>query len=318
MIDPKHPPSPTDRPEDHADYLELMALKRRGAAVSIYEYIKDLNVASADEVIGDSDPDSAGQAFDQSEPIAEAAFAELDDRRDACDATARHYPFDVSNDSLKRRPDGERSVYTFLALLSWYGTSMQQTELNGVQLFEDVCASAAAAYLGGPSPHVKSYVFGFPRRIAPKGFKDALDDLCKQLGEGEGHRKGRPKLPHEKDAKLDLVAWKDFHDRRQGKLITFGQCATGGDWVQKITELPATFDWCTTWMADRPGVWPLRSFFVPHRVDRTNWFDACVKGGLLLDRCRIASLSSGVDRNLQDKLAAWSSHVVTVINGVRT
>ena len=66
-------------------------------------------------------------------------------------------------------------------------------------------------------------------------------------------------------------------------------------------------------MADRPGVWPVRCFFVPHRIDRTNWFDTCVKGGILLDRCRIASLAAELDANLEAELANWSSHVLGVI-----
>ena len=315
MIDPKNPPSATDPPEDHADYLELIAFNRPAGNVSFHEYIKDLEIAGADEAIADSDPVGPDETFDQSEPLAEAAFAELDDRRRACGDDATRYPFHISGNSLSLGADADKSIYTFLALLSWYGKDAGPKGSGGEKLFEEVCARAAAAYLGGPSEQVKWYVFGFPRRLPPKGFRNALDSLCEQLGEGQGHRKGRPKLPHEKDGKLDVVAWREFHDRRQGKLITFGQCATGADWVGKMTELPQTVDWCTTWMADRPGVWPVRSFFIPHRVDQVNWFDACVKGGILLDRCRIASLASAIDSELETEITAWSAHVLAVIRG---
>lgn len=317
MMDPNNPPSPNDRAEDHADYLEFTALARESGSVSIHEYIKDLEVANADEAIADSEPERDEVQFDQCEPLAEAAFDELDDRRRACGDIAERYPFEITSHSLKVRMNAEKSVYTFLALLSWFGKDAGPRGVNGEKLFEDVSARVAAAYLGGPSAQVGFYVFGFPRRVAPKGFKNALDSLCKELGEGDGHRKGRLKLPHEKDAKLDVVAWRDFHDRRQGKLITFGQCATGADWQEKLTELPQSIDWCTTWMADRPGVFPVRSFFVPHRIDDVNWFDTCVKGGILWDRCRIAGMASGFDANLNADLAVWSKHVLSTIRRQR-
>src|SRR5690606_9993303 len=163
------------------------------------------------------------------------------------------------------------------ALLSWFGKDYGPRELDGEKLFEEDCGCAAATYLGWPSQNIKRFVFGFPRRAQPRGCKDALDALCRALGGGIGHRRGRATLPNQKDGKLDVVAWKDFDDRRGGKLITFGQCATGRDWPDKVTELPRSDDWCTLWMADRPGVFPLRCFYVPHRIDPENWFPICVK-----------------------------------------
>lgn len=285
MIDTTALPSPTDPAEYHADFLELMALKSASRSASIHEYIRDLKLASCDETLADSMRDEEFETADESESLAEAAFFEIDDRVRACGSVPTHYPFEAGESMLTLRDGGENSVYTFLALLSWYGKNAGPPGMNGEKLFEEVSARAAAAYLGGPSQNVNWVVFGFPRRVEPKGFKAALDQLCKRLGEGQGHHRARPKLPHEKDGKLDVVAWRDFDDRRQGKLITFGQCATGGDWAAKVSELPQTLDWCTMWMADRPGVFPVRSFFVPHRIDRVNWFDTCVKGGILHDRC---------------------------------
>jgi hypothetical protein len=66
-------------------------------------------------------------------------------------------------------------------------------------------------------------------------------------------------------------------------------------------------------MADTLAVLPVRSFFVPHRVERANWSHTCTFGGILYDRCRIASLASGFDANLQVTWAKWSSHVLKAI-----
>jgi hypothetical protein len=314
MIDTTGLPSPNDPPECHADFLELTALRSMGRGISIHEYIRDLKLGNVDETIADSDDGGQAEEDDQGEPLAEAAFSELDDRMRSCGGLAE-YPFEIESNLLKLRDDAETRLYTFLALLSWFGKSAGPKGTNGEKLFEEVCAKAAVGYLGGPSPRVKSFVFGFPRRVEPKGFKAALDKLCIVLGEGQGHHKARPKLPHEKDAKLDVVAWREFEDQRPGKIITFGQCATGADWIDKVTELPQTVDWCTTWMADRPGVWPVRSFFVPHRIDRKNWFDTCVKGGILHDRCRIANLAKDLGADLAAQIASWSSHVLSGIRG---
>jgi hypothetical protein len=319
MIDPDTVPAAGDPPEYHADFLELSVLKSADRSIFIHAYIRDLRLSSADEAAADAeeetDPESDGRT-DYSEPLAESAFDELDDRVRACGNNADCYPFEITANCVALHENAEKSLYTFLALLSWFGKDKGPPGTNGVKLFEEVCARVAAAYLGWPNPHIDWFVFGFPRQhTTPRGFKDALDALCTKLGEGQGHHTGRLKMPDEKDGKLDIVAWRDFPDRREGKLINFGQCATGRNWMGKVVELPQAVDWCTMWMANRPGVWPIRSFFVPHRVDMTNWFDTCVKGGILYDRCRIASFATVLDPALKAECEAWSQHVLQQIRG---
>lgn len=314
MIDPNNLPAATASVESHADFLELSTLRSSERRVSVSEFMRDLDLENATEAILDSAGDVQGEEIeDQSEALAEAAFAELDERRRNCGQTTSGYPFRVTPNTIELEDDAENSLYTFLALLSWYGRQAGPTKLDGEKLFEEVCAKAAEGYLGGPSDNVSSFVFGFPRRVAPAGFASALDSLCLTMGEGGCHRKGRPKLPDQKDAKLDVVAWREFEDRRQGKLITFGQCATGADWETKRSELPPVEDWCTNWMDDRPAVWPVRSFFVPHRVRRKDWFYTCSLGGILYDRCRIVSLASGMDPALAAQWQKWSDHVLDEI-----
>jgi len=50
----------------------------------------------------------------------------------------------------------------------------------GEKLFEEVCARAAAAYLGGP-PLAKFRVFGFPRQVEPKGSKQHWTNFAVNL-----------------------------------------------------------------------------------------------------------------------------------------
>lgn len=318
MIKPGTVPDATAPPEHHADFLELSSLRNAQKSVSFQEFVRDLRIGNPAEVLADAsdwdgDDDSVDENSTEAESIAQTAFDELDERKRHFGQISGEYPFEVQNNSINFKPGGDESLYTFLSLLSWYGKNAGPRGIDGEKVFEDVCAKASEVYLGGPSHRVKSFVFGFPRRVQPRGFADALDTLCKQLGEGGGHRKDRAKLPDQKDGKLDLVAWVEFHDVRQGKLICFGQCATGRNWGEKITELPPADRWCGHWMSDTPTVLPMRSFFVPHRIQRDSWSHSCTFGGVLFDRCRIASLASMTDGDLRKEWVDWSAHVLREI-----
>lgn len=315
MIDPDSFPEATAPVEHHADFLELSALRSTHRAVSAQDFVQELQRTSATEAILDnSDEDRA--IDDQSEAITQSAFDEVDERRRHIGEAA--YPFESTSDSISLGDGGEESLYVFLALLSWFGKDAGPKDSDGEKIFEEICALAAENYLGGPKHRVRSYVFGFPRRTKPKGFASCLDSLCSELGEGQGHRKGRAGLPKQKDGKLDVVAWIEFQDFREGKLITFGQCATGRQWEKKVTELPDPGQWCSHWMSDNPCVLPFRSFFVPHRVLRDDWSGKCRFGGILYDRCRIASLAWEAEVTLRLQWSKWSAHVLKSIRGRTT
>jgi hypothetical protein len=165
-----------------------------------------------------------------------------------------------------------------------------------------------ALHLGGSSNNACTFQFGFPRRVEPAGFRDALDALCAALGEGGGS-KDAPRRRDQQDAKLDLVGWLPFGDRRSGKVVAFAQCATGDDWREKLTELqPHAFCW--HWMIEPPALEPLRLFFCPHRVDMDHWPEAILKGGVLFDRCRVTSLAARLPNALRARCNEWSRYVV--------
>ncbi len=243
----------------------------------------------------------------QYEAAADGAFLEVSDRVAACGGEET-YPFEASDNYLAVREQTERSVYVFLLLLSAFGHDAGPTPGDGAKLFEELAAQAAQTYLGGQMGLARSKVFGFPRRLLPKDFGSALDDLCRTLGEGLGHRE-RPTSNDQKDAKLDVVAWREFPDSRRGKLIAFGQCATGANWAEKLTELQPP-EWCRFWMRETPATLPVRFFFVPHRIAEKDWFQTCVHGGVLFERCRIAHLVRELPSELTGRLTAWSGFVL--------
>lgn len=303
----KDPPASAS-PQRHADWLELLSLSSADRNSSIQDIQRVFSRSGTTDAVdfdgsGDDD-DSDDRGSERSQQIAEDAFAEVEARQMACQ-TLGGYPFDVSPQSLEATPKADDAVYTFLLLLSHYGKDAGLPGINAEQLFDELCGFAAEAYLGGSD--ARSYQFGFPRRLKPAGFKDALDELCSEIGEGGGS-KARPRRHTQKDARLDLAAWRPFADVRTGKLVAFGQCATGIHWKRKLTDLqPQAF--CTLWMHSVPLVIPLKTFFVPHSVDRDYWDEATAYGGIVFDRIRIAALTNA-DAGLRTSMKKWSKDVL--------
>lgn len=296
----------TAYPEHLADWIELTALASKDGRASIQDLrsaIRRSGTTDALEEFVDAATYNTDPRSERSETIAEDAFGDVELRARACGDA---YPFTVESRHIEVRNGGLDSIYAFLLLLSRYGKDAGPKGTSGAQLFEDVCSAAAAAYFGGDDASAHSRVFGFPRRILPKGFENALDTLCREMGEGGGCSSS-PRSRDQKDGKLDVVAWTEFPDGQQGKLVAFGQCATGDNWLDKATETqPDHF--CTLWMREAIRPQPIRLFFVPHRIDRTLWREVSVKGGIPFDRCRIAALAGQLDATTVSSCAAWARH----------
>lgn len=241
-----------------------------------------------------------------SQLVAEAAIREIADRVRHCGADA--YPFTVSHGTVQASAAAVDSSYVFLLLLTLFGHNRGPRGLHGEKLFEDMCSHAARAYFGGLNAH--SHVFGFPRRLLPKDFCSALDKLCTELGDGHSSNRKLPKSKEQKDAKLDIVVWRDFADARNGKAVGFGQCATARrDWAVKAREMSPE-DFSKIWMTRAMINDPLRLFFVPWRVEADDWDLACTRGGILMERCRISHLehamTAAADQSPRDRAHALS------------
>lgn len=312
-------PNLGDSPEEKADWVECWTLVSKDRNTSFSELRSVLKIGGSADAYSESNEfeysEAEGSAVDVVsaedtdlyEASAEDTFIEISDRLSACGESA--YPFLVTGEALTIRADTNASVYTFLLLLSKYGPDAGPKKNEGAKLFEDVCAHAVLTFLGGEKNLAEAHVFGFPRRVNHTGFSTALDALCGNLKEGDGC-KNRPTTPEKKDANLDVVGWKSFRDQKKGRLIVFGQCATGNNWQSKRSELIQPGDWCSLWMKDRPAVLPIRAFFVPHHIDSKDWYETCVTGGLLFDRCRIASNTTDLPKAILKKIIAWIRYVV--------
>jgi hypothetical protein len=269
-------PENTNNPLECADWMELAALvspERRCSIATVERNLKRLSAYDAKSAI-------------QQNANVEAACGEIlgEVRRRAL-ASAGAYPFTVENTGILVTGDvKDYSPYVFCLCLSWFGWRQRKgNKTFPRRMFEDLSKYAAQAFVGG-----EALRFGAPRVELPKPFKDALIHLAVATGEGEARNiDGKVDA---KDDTLDLVAWRDFPDRAEGKLILVGQCASGANWESKVGELNASA-FFLHWFSEVP---PSLSggmsvaFFVPHRIAKKRWVHNTRRAGIIFDRCRIA------------------------------
>lgn len=245
------------------------------------------------------------------ETLTLSTFLELEDRRSAA---ADSYPFIIDQGRvLQTQSDPNKYVaYIFCLLLSHFGWKNQKNiAVNPWLLFEDLSCIAAKHYVQG-----EVYQFGTSRREnGLASFHDAINELCVRLGEGAGIR--TVKTLNKKDDHVDLVAWKGFADRRESKLILFGQCASGAKWEDKVSELQPNAFW-NHWMQESETSQLCRSFFVPHCIayqDGEKWRYLARYGGILFDRCRIAYWSkTDTSAIIEDgRYSQWCNEILPVL-----
>ncbi|MGH9429871.1 MAG: hypothetical protein ACRD2L_26605, partial [Terriglobia bacterium] len=170
--------------------------------------------------------------------------------------------------------------------------------------FEDLSCVAAQNFVGGEVVR-----FASPRSFLPGQFSKAVDAVCRLIKEGQGFR-GQATLSRQDDT-LDVVAWRHFKDELSGKLVLFGQCASGRNWEGKAGELsPRVF--CESWMIEKPPSPVLKAFFIPHRVDPLRWDFINRRAGIVFDRCRIAYWASLTSERLLQEAAMinWCQKVL--------
>jgi hypothetical protein len=273
-------PTPVTDVNNRADWLELRALVAadRNASRSDLRRALVRSGVLADVVEG-------GAALDD-EVLADDAFNELRERALSCGPA---YPFIVEDGLLQAYDDiSSYWPYIFCLLLSLQGRDRSEPRTRPTSIFEEVAEAAARMYVAG-----ESMKFGFPRRVAPAGFMDAVKELCLKVREGIDARR-RPSSRNAKDARLDIVAWRPFPDGRPAQLILFGQCAAGTNWPSKLTELqPLVFT--DLYWTEPPAVPPVKAFFTPFRISSERWYEIAKPAGIVFDRCRIANFAFGAE-----------------------
>ena len=274
-------PSESQDPSDLADWLEMNALVGKAGQASL----DDLRTALKASSSGQSLNATVEERTIQLEGVIANVSSELAERSTlAGDA----YPFRLKGSSVERknRSRGRQySTYAFCLLLS--NIPWGKRKIKGhfpERTFEEISCLAAERYLGG-----QSIRFGWPRLSSrlPRAFGKAVDKLSKWVGEGNGYDSYQA-TNVERDVGLDVVAWRAV-DRRSGKLLLFGACATGEDWRDKLTELQPK-DFCDLYFRGNVSPYPTKAFFTPRMVPPRLWQNYSKRAGLIFDRCRVSAL----------------------------
>ena len=279
-------PVASDPTEVLADWLELQALRSATRQASLESLVQVIRRAGSTDAVEGTMGDRGSV---ESQGVAQDAFSEIGNRELACGTNG--YPFEVEQGLIRLKGDAETSAYVFLLLISANDPTTGHT--GTASLFEHLCRHAAHRYLGGDENNARALRIGAPRKAPLAKFNQAVEDLCSHVKEGNGclsPEKGH----HTGDNGLDIVAWRDFPDLKAGKLIAFGQCASGADWEGKLAELDASA-FMKKWFRAPLVVEPVRLFFLPRRVPRHDWEHAGIDGGVLFDRCRIVACTPNLD-----------------------
>ena len=201
------PPTASDSVEAQADWIELSALTAADRNYSIADLASEIGRAGTFEAVADladDDPSSLTSSLqgEQLQPLASEAIAEADERLRIC---GRGYPFSVHERYVQAKKRAAQKLYTFLLLLSQFGPGAGPPDLNAPRMFESIAGLAAQRYLAGGciDGTARHYLLGAPREHTPKAFPDAVNELCRELGEGQGCRTDRPGIADVKDGKVD-------------------------------------------------------------------------------------------------------------------
>ena len=314
----KWPGTPSARPPEHelADYAELVCWKQ--GSTSMNALSADLGRLEENDYSGsvteeddaphlgrlDTKDYSGGVPEEEKVPqIVEAALLEIERRKEAC---RDGYPFIVGEQGYtlydsQEAENHKHIIYKYLLLATRLNMSnnREHADIDGSLLLEWLAAEAARDYLGA---RAECIVFG---TAAGSDFQGKINDLCKRINDGDGFYNRNSVSTNKQDDKLDVVAWKHFADRLPGKLIVFGQCKTGTNYRDELTQLqPDVF--CRNWLFSPLALTPVRLFFVAEAVSRLHWRSVSSGAGLLFDRCRIVDFCDGIGEDVLEKVKAWT------------
>jgi hypothetical protein len=225
------------------DWLEYKVLSSEYKIASVSELQRIWDVRRNEE--GD-DFEGAGTDGDV---FLQTVSAELSNRIKKLGAA---YPFELSDNGESLSLTAGGHIYLFCLLLSHpkKGPVLNGKYLPNItntvrDLFQACSTLAAAGEVRG-----NSYSFGFPRPDGT-GFLEKLRVVYQKFGEGKVvDSVPRGASRKQKDAQIDIIAWKDRPDRAAGKRYVLGQVASGNDWPGKTIKGAAIDSFHKTWFSN--------------------------------------------------------------------
>lgn len=255
-------------PDLFADWLELRACISPARKVHIVDIERAWEAQRQSE---DTDYEGGEAEFDEwLNPIIRCIERRSNSLSDA-------YPFSLDDNADVLEFTGQLSdnrvghiVYLLCLVLSALPDSAvaQPTTLdvtNDIRdRFQSCAAWAAAGFIGGCC-----HVLGWPR---PEGdsLTKALESVYHSfMADGESEvRSGQ--VPGtsgaEKDAGIDVIAWKPRHDRMSGKVYLVGQVASGKNWRDKAVS-PDVASLHANWFNVQPVSIAIPAMFIPFSLE---------------------------------------------------
>lgn len=239
--------------------------------------------------------------FEPSEAFLSDVWRQLEERQSRYSSGFFLCDGDLVLRSLGRAAPAE---YTACLLFSVY--SVDDEYRTDPKIFERLAAEAIKNYLQG-----KAFVFGWPV------LQDIQADIALRVKDMTGAARERfAEAPAQryKDRGVDVIAWKPFDEHstgehRSNQLVILAQCAAGGNWRNKASQLPyKAWIQYVHWACD-----PIQGFAVPHVIPTELWHDVSREAsGILFDRIRIVNLlSNGVqEAGLRAEIRAWVTEVI--------
>lgn len=275
-------PSVRARPHELADFAECVTLLYGECSARLVErYLGQLDDNAENEGIEDSDLVNEEQA--------NRMLVEISHRRISA---AGGYPFAIDENSatlslLADAPEPQATLYRYLLLATRLDMRSQRVfaGIDGTELFECLASYILRDYLH--PRRARAMVFG---TAANGRFADKVDELCRQVREGGRFRNTDGIRVQANDDKLDVVGWLPFADGQSSQITLFGQCKTGTDWSDTVTQLqPHSFT--ERWMERTYQTPPVKAFFIAESHDREQWEATARNAKLLFDRCRIVEMA---------------------------
>jgi hypothetical protein len=346
---PVNSPLPNDSRSKLADWAEVSCLSSPRNVASRGDLLGVLDLLGEEER-GSLDVDNAtGEGLE--EEILEGervtfADAVLDELQFRAETLGANYPFELQGRgerwrlSRKQRPSDAvdstaQACYIFCLLVS----AIRDGAIQGANLaaikqampshFQWLAVEAAAEVVNG-----YAHSFGWPRP-AGTSFLRALGELTEKLQVGKPlERAPLWASGKEKDAGIDVIAWRDFPDLRAGKLILIGQVASGYDWTKKSVKQDAPV-FLREWFSPSPTEHYVPAIFIPfpqhHKCEgrRDAEFEVVAREearhremsfGLVIDRLRIVETVARRVSQTDDqerivgigRLSEWNQQALTV------
>ena len=228
-------------------------------------------------------------------------------RRSLC--LGDNYPFAVNDLAVLRTSSDLRDHYAALLFLSPDSVARQTIEtlpLTDMSELFEVIAESALANLWGPGG--EAVTFGFPSRHGrPEAFDQAVVWLAARIGltPGRGYRP-----PFRKDGGVDVVAWRQFGDRRPGFPIALAQCTIQRETFTKTSDIDLRL-WAS-WLA--MDMDPMSLLVIPGTIRSSgpDWQQLSTVV-TVIERLRLIELLA---RN-QDgpKNVPWANEIIRILHG---